>query len=46
MEDYEIGSVAAEWNPQGKRSAEDQSTYGRMELETACKEETSRINNV
>jgi hypothetical protein len=46
MEDCKITRHAAEWNPQEKRGAADQSIHGRMGLGTACKEETSRMKNV
>jgi hypothetical protein len=38
MEDCRIARQVAEENPQGKRSATDQSIYGRMGLGTVCKE--------
>jgi hypothetical protein len=46
MEDCRTARQVAEWNPQGKGGAAEQSIHGRMRLGTVCKEETSRMKNI
>jgi hypothetical protein len=45
MEGRRIITLAIEWNPQWKRRCGRQSAHGRMGLGTACKAETSRMEN-
>jgi hypothetical protein len=45
IEDCRNARQVAEWKPQGKRW-HGRPTNGRMELGTACKEETSRMKKV
>jgi hypothetical protein len=46
MEDCRTAGQVAEWNPQGKGGAADQSIHGRMGLGTVCTGESSRMKDV